>query len=62
MTSEEIKEWFETRRRINKPTTMKKFTESAWRFVFYLTIWIYGFQVLSKVILLFSIQYDTFEK
>ncbi len=46
---EYIKEWFIMRPNLNKPTKLKKFTESFWRFFFYLSIWSYGFYILYQV-------------
>lgn len=43
---DEIKEWFEARRSLNKPSQLKKFSECLWRFVFYLAAWVYGIAVL----------------
>lgn len=49
MTAEQIKDWFHQKRNQFKTGKMKKFTESCWRFVFYLAIWTYGFVILYQV-------------
>lgn len=48
---EQIDEWFKTRSKQSdgKSTPMSKFAESAWRFVFYLSIFIYGVLILFQV-------------
>lgn len=46
LSPDSVKEWFELRKYINRPSVVQKFSESLWRFFFYLSIWIYGFCVL----------------
>lgn len=49
MSVDDLKAWFTLRKALDKPSKMKKFTESFWRFVFYLAIWVYGLIVLVQV-------------
>ncbi|KAL4222172.1 Ceramide synthase 5 [Mactra antiquata] len=42
----EIERWFRLRRNQDRPTIMKKFTETGWRFTYYFGIFIYGVTVL----------------
>lgn len=42
----QIERWFRIRRNQDRPTIMKKFTETGWRFSFYLGIFLYGLTVL----------------
>lgn len=46
LNGEFIKDWFRIRRVRKKPSQLQKFNESAWRFTFYLVVWIYGIYVL----------------
>jgi len=46
MDVDAVKKWFEDRRLLNKPSKLSKFTETVWRFTFYLIIWVYGVVVL----------------
>ena len=49
LSFEEIKCWFDTRRCLNKPSQLQKFSECLWRFSFYLFAWFYGIYVLYQV-------------
>ncbi|XP_007421910.1 ceramide synthase 6, partial [Python bivittatus] len=42
-----IQRWFRQRRNQEKPSTLRKFCESLWRFTFYLYIFTYGFRLLK---------------
>lgn len=52
MKNDQVQEWFRLRKNLNKPSTLQKFTESFWRFVFYTSIWFYGLYVLYDVSIL----------
>ncbi|NXU90578.1 CERS5 synthase, partial [Xiphorhynchus elegans] len=41
-----IQRWFRHRRNQDKPSTLRKFCESMWRFTFYLSIFFYGIRFL----------------
>ncbi|XP_064290646.1 ceramide synthase 6 isoform X1 [Passer domesticus] len=43
-----IQRWFRQRRNQEKPSTLRKFCESMWRFTFYLYIFTYGVRFLKK--------------
>ncbi|XP_077175925.1 ceramide synthase 6 isoform X1 [Paroedura picta] len=43
-----IQRWFRQRRNQEKPSTLRKFCESTWRFTFYLYIFIYGVRLLKQ--------------
>lgn len=43
---DEVKNWLRIRRAVNKPSQLEKFNESAWKFTFYLSMWIFGLYVL----------------
>jgi hypothetical protein len=49
MDYKEVCDWFVARKAANKPSQLQKFSESAWRFVFYLSIWSYGVFILKDV-------------
>jgi len=42
----QVERWFRQRRTQDKPNTLRKFTESGWRFLYYLCVFIYGCQCL----------------
>lgn len=42
METRQIERWFRLRRNQDRPTLMKKFTETGWRFTFYFGIFVYG--------------------
>lgn len=42
----QVERWFRQRRQQDRPNTLKKFTESGWRFLYYLFAFIYGCVVL----------------
>ncbi|XP_015926266.1 ceramide synthase 6 [Parasteatoda tepidariorum] len=46
LSEREIQRWFRKRVSRNKPSTLNKFTESAWRFTFYLGAFSYGLYAL----------------
>ena len=41
-----MERWFREKRRANLPTTLTKFCEEGWRFLFYCIIFTYGLGVL----------------
>lgn len=43
-----IQRWFRQRRNQEKPSTLKRFCESMWRFSFYLYVFTYGVRFLKK--------------
>ncbi|XP_015272934.1 PREDICTED: ceramide synthase 6-like, partial [Gekko japonicus] len=43
-----IQRWFRQRRNQEKPSTLRKFCESTWRFTFYLYMFIYGVRLLKQ--------------
>ncbi|XP_034989038.1 ceramide synthase 6 isoform X1 [Zootoca vivipara] len=43
-----IQRWFRQRRNQEKPSTLRRFCESLWRFTFYLYIFTYGARLLKK--------------
>uniref|UniRef100_A0A8D0YSX1 sphingosine N-acyltransferase n=1 Tax=Sus scrofa TaxID=9823 RepID=A0A8D0YSX1_PIG len=43
-----IQHWFRQRRNQEKPSTLKRFCESMWRFSFYLYVFTYGVRFLKK--------------
>ena len=45
----DIKKWYKIRNLLNKPSKLKKFNESSWRFVYYLSLWTYGLIILYEV-------------
>lgn len=47
---EKVKSWLIERKKLNKPSTLQKFNEATWRFVFYFAVWIYGVVVLKDKI------------
>lgn len=44
-----VKAWFDKKEKLSKPSKMDKFTESTWRFTFYLSIFLYGVFALKNV-------------
>ncbi|XP_052791406.1 ceramide synthase 5-like isoform X2 [Mya arenaria] len=46
MEVRQVERWFRLRRNQDRPSPMKKFTETGWRFTYYFGIWIYGLLVL----------------
>ncbi|KAK3592976.1 hypothetical protein CHS0354_023198 [Potamilus streckersoni] len=42
----QVERWFRIRRNQDRASTMKKFTESGWRFVFYFSAFVYGIVIL----------------
>ncbi|XP_045170120.2 ceramide synthase 6-like isoform X2 [Mercenaria mercenaria] len=46
MEERQVERWFRLRRNQDRPTIMKKFTETGWRFTYYFGIFIYGLTVL----------------
>ena len=44
----QVERWFRDKRRASMPSTITKFCEGAWRFIFYSSIFIYGMVVLSS--------------
>ena len=42
----QVERWFRDRRRSSMPTTLTKFCEGGWRFIFYTSMFIYGLIVL----------------
>ncbi|XP_052247343.1 ceramide synthase 6-like isoform X2 [Dreissena polymorpha] len=47
MSQRQVERWFRLRRNQDKASSMKKFTETGWRFTYYFGIFIYGVIVLS---------------
>ncbi|XP_065053147.1 ceramide synthase 6-like isoform X2 [Rhopilema esculentum] len=43
-----VRQWFTRRRNISKLPVMRKATESCWRFLFYISAFLYGFGVLIR--------------
>ncbi|XP_070567073.1 ceramide synthase 6-like isoform X1 [Ptychodera flava] len=43
----QVERWFRHRRNQERPTMLKKFCESSWRFIFYLSAFIYGVRFLK---------------
>lgn len=41
-----VKNWFAARKMMNKPSQLEKFSESAWRFTFYLLVWFLGIFII----------------
>jgi len=44
---DECKDWLKARRDFNKPSQLEKFNESAWKFTFYLVMWLLGLYILQ---------------
>jgi len=44
----EVERWFRDKRRASMPTTITKFCEGGWRFIFYSSVFLYGLQVLAS--------------
>ncbi|XP_074658815.1 ceramide synthase 2-like [Tubulanus polymorphus] len=42
-TLRQVERWFRKRRNLDRASEIKKFTETAWRFLFYFLIFVYGF-------------------
>ena len=42
----QIQRWFRQRKQAELPSTLQKFCETGWRFVFYTVIFVYGLAVL----------------
>jgi len=47
-TEKHIQRWFRRRRNQDRPTTMTKYTETAWRCFFYLGIFLYGLATVTQ--------------
>ena len=43
-----MERWFRDKRRASMPTTITKFCEGGWRFIFYSSVFLYGLQVLAS--------------
>lgn len=41
-----IKNWFQARKSLNKPSVLQKFCESSWRCTFYFLVWLFGYYVV----------------
>ncbi|XP_069110731.1 ceramide synthase 6-like isoform X2 [Argopecten irradians] len=46
LSTRKVERWFRMRRNQDRPSLMKRFTEAAWRFAFYFSVFIYGVIVL----------------
>lgn len=46
LTVMEVQRWFRQRKQAEQPSTLQKFCETGWRFVFYTCIFVYGLLVL----------------
>jgi len=46
LTELEVQRWFRQRKQAELPSTLQKFCETGWRFVFYTVIFVYGLAVL----------------
>ncbi|XP_033761472.1 ceramide synthase 2-like isoform X1 [Pecten maximus] len=46
LSTRKVERWFRMRRNQDRPSLMKRFTEAAWRFAFYFSVFIYGVVVL----------------
>ena len=51
---DEVKYWFSARKSLNVTPKLIKFSESCWRFTYYLLIWFYGLYVVHDVSRIFS--------
>uniref|UniRef100_H2Y6W1 Homeobox domain-containing protein n=1 Tax=Ciona savignyi TaxID=51511 RepID=H2Y6W1_CIOSA len=48
MTEHRVYTWFQRRRSLDKPGLSKKLSESSWRFIFYTSVFSYGFYSLKS--------------
>ncbi|XP_014680865.1 PREDICTED: ceramide synthase 6-like isoform X2 [Priapulus caudatus] len=46
VTERHIERWFRQRRNQDRPSVLRKFTESCWRFLYYLSAFVYGVCIL----------------